>query len=170
MAAAPDTTPALDPTPPLVAVERVSHAFGKGDARNPVLFDNNLSIGPGQFVIMTGPSGSGKTTLLTLIGALRRIQQGEITVLGSRLSSLPQRDLVRTRRDIGFIFQSHNLFESLSAFENVKMAMQLGDCPPADMRDRGVEILSRLDLAHRIDYKPAALSVGQCQRVAIARA
>ena len=154
----------------VVAVEGVNHFFGEGEARNQVLFDNSLSIASGQFVIMTGPSGSGKTTLLTLIGALRQVQAGEITVVGHRLSGSPQRELVRARRDIGFIFQSHNLFESLSAFENVKMAMQLGDCPQAEMRERGVDILTRLDLGHRVDYLPGALSGGQCQRVAIARA
>ncbi len=135
-----------------------------------MLFDNTLSIGAGQLVVMTGPSGSGKTTLLILIGALRQVQEGTITVLGHRLSGLAAPELVKARRNVGFIFQLHNLFESLSAFENVKMAMQLGDCPVAAMRDRGVEILSRLGLGHRVDYMPRALSGGQCQRVAIARA
>jgi len=119
---------------------------------------------------MTGPSGSGKTTLLTLVGALRKVHEGEVTVLGQKMSTLSQNELVKVRRDIGFIFQLHNLFESLSAYENVKMAMQLGTCPPDEMRQRGSDILSRLGLSHRIDYKPRALSGGQCQRVAIARA
>jgi putative ABC transport system ATP-binding protein len=74
------------------------------------------------------------------------------------------------RRNIGFIFQMHNLFESLSAIENVKMAAQLTDCPPSEMRKRGTEILERLGLGDRIEYKPKALSGGQRQRVAIARA
>lgn len=155
---------------PVVLVERVNHHFGEGDARNQVLFDNTLRIGPGQLVVMTGPSGSGKTTLLTLIGALRRVQEGEIAVLGRKMSSLPQSALVEVRRDIGFIFQLHNLFESLTAYENVKMALQLGSCPAEEMRERGVAMLTRLGLAHRIDYMPRALSGGQCQRIAIARA
>jgi putative ABC transport system ATP-binding protein len=154
----------------IVCADHVSHYFGKGDARNQVLFDNCLEIGPGQLVVMTGPSGSGKTTLLTLIGALRKVQQGELTVLGRTMSGLDAASLVAMRRDVGIIFQLHNLFESLSAFENVKMAMQLGECPPAQMRARGSDILSRLGLGHRLDYKPKALSGGQCQRVAIARA
>ena len=74
------------------------------------------------------------------------------------------------RRNIGFIFQMHNLLNSLSALENVKMAMQLSGCPPPEMRRRGTEILERLGLGHRIDYKPKALSGGQRQRVAVARA
>ena len=151
-------------------LEGVSHFFGEGESRNQVLFDIDLDIAAGQLVVMTGPSGSGKTTLLTLIGALRSLQQGHIEILGHDLSSLSAHDLVRTRRDIGFIFQLHNLFDSLSAYENVKMAMQLGDTPPGEMRARGAGMLERLGLGERVDYKPRLLSGGQRQRVAIARA
>jgi putative ABC transport system ATP-binding protein len=120
---------------------------------------------------MTGPSGSGKTTLLTLVGALRSVQEGRIDVLGHDLSRLGAGGLVRMRRDIGFIFQMHNLFESLTAYENVKMAMQLGGGgSAAAMRERGVAMLESLGLGHRVDYKPRSLSGGQRQRVAIARA
>jgi putative ABC transport system ATP-binding protein len=154
----------------VVRVDRVSHFFGEGDARNQVLYDNNIEIEAGQLVVMTGPSGSGKTTLLTLIGALRSIQAGRIEVLARDLSALRGGDLVAMRRNIGFIFQMHNLFDSLTAFENVKMAMQLGACPAGEMRRRGGEILERLGLGERIDYKPKALSGGQRQRVAVARA
>jgi putative ABC transport system ATP-binding protein len=119
---------------------------------------------------MTGPSGSGKTTLLSLIGALRSVQEGSIQLLGHNLSGLPRDRLIAMRRNIGFIFQAHNLFESLSVYENVKMAMQLGSWSPARMRERGMAIIERLGLAHRADYKPRALSGGQRQRVAVARA
>ena len=155
---------------PLVRARGVSYCFGQRERNNRVLSEVSLAIDPGQLVVMTGPSGSGKTTLLTLIGALRSIQDGSIEVLSHDLAGLEGRDLVRVRRDIGFIFQLHNLFDSLSAYENVKMAMQLGDCRPADMRRRGVEILERLGLGDRIDHKPKALSGGQRQRVAVARA
>jgi len=86
------------------------------------------------------------------------------------LDVLVGHDLVDVRRNLGFIFQAHNLFDSLSAYENVKMAMQLSDCPPDAMRERGMKMLERLGLAHRADYKPRALSGGQRQRVAVARA
>jgi putative ABC transport system ATP-binding protein len=120
---------------------------------------------------MTGPSGSGKTTLLTLIGALRSMQEGRIEVLGHNLAALPPRELVRVRRNLGFIFQLHNLFESLTAYENVKLALQLsGERSGTVMRRRGVEMLQRLGLGNRMDYKPHSLSGGQRQRVAIARA
>ncbi|MBV9859025.1 MAG: ATP-binding cassette domain-containing protein [Alphaproteobacteria bacterium] len=160
-----------EPRPELVVrMEAVNFFYGEGESRNQVLFDNRLEIPAGQLVVMTGPSGSGKTTLLTLIGALRSVQQGRIEVLGQDIAKLGTRDLVRTRRDIGFIFQMHNLFDSLSAYENVKMAMQLGRIPAAEMPQRGTGILERLGLGQRVDYKPHSLSGGQRQRVAIARA
>jgi putative ABC transport system ATP-binding protein len=153
-----------------IRVEKLNHFFGEGESRNQVLFNNDIEIEAGQLVIMTGPSGSGKTTLLTLIGALRSVQSGRIEVLGNDLSGLQGSPLIAMRRNIGFIFQMHNLFDSLSALENVKMAMQLGECPSSEMRRRGTEILERLGLGHRIDHKPKALSGGQRQRVAVARA
>jgi putative ABC transport system ATP-binding protein len=153
-----------------VRVENVNHFYGEGDSRNQVLFDNCIEIKAGQFVIMTGPSGSGKTTLLTLMGALRSVQSGRMEVLGREISGLQGNALVAVRRHIGFIFQLHNLFDSLTALENVRMALQLSDCPRSEMRRRGTEILERLGLGHRIDYKPKALSGGQRQRVAVARA
>jgi putative ABC transport system ATP-binding protein len=155
---------------PVVRVEGLNHYYGEGAARNQVLFDNRIEIPAGQLVVMTGPSGAGKTTLLTLIGALRSAHEGRIEVLGRDLSRLAGRGLVEVRRDIGFIFQMHNLFDALSAYENVKMAAQLGDWPPAEMRQRGAGILERLGLGHRIDYKPRFLSGGERQRVAIGRA
>jgi putative ABC transport system ATP-binding protein len=156
---------------PTVRAEGVNFSYGEGEARFQVLFDNRIDIAPGQLVVMTGPSGSGKTTLLTLIGGLRSLQEGRIEVLGHDLSGLGPRELVRVRRDIGFIFQLHNLFESLTAYENVKMAVQLaGVGSAAHIRERAVGILERLGLGHRIDHKPHSLSGGQRQRVAIARA
>ena len=155
---------------PVVRVEGLNHYYGEGEARNQVLFNNCIEIPAGQLVVMTGPSGAGKTTLLTLIGALRSVQQGRIEVLGRDLSRLDAGNLVEVRRDIGFIFQMHNLFDALSAFENVKMAAQLSDAPPNEMRRRGVGILERLGLGHRINYKPRYLSGGERQRVAIGRA
>jgi putative ABC transport system ATP-binding protein len=162
--------PDLEPNP-VVRVDGVNFFYGEGDARNQVLFDIGLAVMPGELVVMTGPSGSGKTTLLTLIGALRSQQEGRIVVLGHDLSRVGTSGLVRMRRDIGFIFQMHNLFESLTAYENVKMALQLvGGHSAAEMRKRGVTMLESLGLGARTEYKPRSLSGGQRQRVAIARA
>ena len=159
-----------DERDPPVCVRRVSHHFGEGEARTEVLRDNDLDVGPGQIVILTGKSGSGKTTLLTLIGAIRRVQEGSVRVLGRELRGLPDRQLVQVRRGIGFIFQAHNLFASLTAYQNVHMALELEPHPPAEMDRRVTEVLTALGLAERMHYKPAKLSGGQRQRVAIARA
>jgi putative ABC transport system ATP-binding protein len=156
--------------PTVVRVDRLNYYFGDGESRTQVLFNNSLEISAGQLVVMTGPSGSGKTTLLTLIGTLRRIQEGRIELLGRDLARLTPSGLVGMRRDIGFIFQMHNLFDSLSAYENVRMAMQLSDRPAAEIRQRCLGMLERLGLGQRVDHKPKALSGGQRQRVAVARA
>ncbi|MGA7264517.1 MAG: ATP-binding cassette domain-containing protein [Stellaceae bacterium] len=168
-AAAPPVAP---PTAagPAVRVHGLNHYYGEGEARNQVLFGNAIEIPAGQLVVMTGPSGAGKTTLLTLIGALRSVHEGRIEVLGRDLSRLGGGELVEVRRDIGFIFQMHNLFDALSAYENVKMAAQLANGELGDMRQRCAGILERLGLGHRIDHKPRFLSGGERQRVAIGRA
>ena len=155
---------------PAIRVDGLNHYFGEGEARNQVLFGNSIEIPAGQLVVMTGPSGAGKTTLLTLIGALRSVHEGRIEVLGRDLSRLGGGDLVEVRRDIGFIFHMHNLFDALSAYENVKMAAQLANGELGDMRQRCAGILERLGLGHRIDHKPRFLSGGERQRVAIGRA
>jgi putative ABC transport system ATP-binding protein len=153
-----------------VCVRRLSHWFGDAGERKQVLYDNNLEIMPGEIVIMTGPSGSGKTTLLTLLGGLRTAQEGTVEVLGRRLNGLTKQELVGVRRDIGFIFQAHNLFKSLTALQNVQMALELKHKDRGEIRRRAVEVLSEVRLHERMHYKPAALSGGQKQRVAIARA
>jgi len=154
----------------VIRVRQLNHFYGQGETRKQVLFDNNLEVGPGEIVIMTGPSGSGKTTLLTLIGGLRTVQEGQVRVLGQELTGLSKKDLVDVRKGIGFIFQAHNLFESLTAYQNVRMAMELQRYDRQAMDRRIVEVLTSLGLEHRIYYRPEALSGGQRQRVAIARA
>jgi putative ABC transport system ATP-binding protein len=153
-----------------VQAEGVSYWYGEGEARTQVLFDNTIEIGCGEVVIMTGPSGSGKTTLLTLIGALRRVQQGRLIVLGRDLAALNEHGAVALRKDIGFIFQSHNLFSSLTALENVRMATALRPASVAEMNERSARLLEQLGLGDRLNHLPAQLSGGQRQRVAIARA
>jgi putative ABC transport system ATP-binding protein len=154
-----------------VSIRGVNHYFGEGENRKQVLFDNRLELRRGEIVIMTGPSGSGKTTLLTLIGGLRSLHEGSLQVMDRELAGMTPRELVEVRRGIGFIFQAHNLFDSLTARQNVRMALELvPGLSGAEMDHRAAEILSRLGLGRRIHYKPQALSGGQRQRVAIARA
>lgn len=157
--------------PPVLRVRHLNHWFGDDpETRKQVLFDNHLEVARGEIVIMTGPSGSGKTTLLTLLGALRSVQDGEIEVLGQDLHGLGGKQLVAVRRSIGFIFQAHNLFGSLTALQNVRMALELQESDRHRIHDRAVEVLTALGLEERIHYKPSRLSGGQKQRVAIARA
>ena len=154
-----------------IEIANVDYAFGKGESSKQVLFDNNLVITPGEIVIMTGPSGSGKTTLLTLIGALRSVQKGSIRFLGRELAGMSDAGKQELRKDIGFIFQHHNLFESLTAIDTLGVAQQLrpnGD-GVAERRKRSFDLLDRLGLGQRATYKPHRLSGGQKQRVAIAR-
>src|SRR5262249_58906062 len=107
---------------------------------------------------MTGPSGSGKTTLLTLVGALRTVQAGSLQVLGYELAGLSHKQLVAIRRNIGFIFQAHNLFDSLTAYQNVRMAMDFHHCDAHEARARVTALLTTLGLAHPLPAKPHAPS------------
>ena len=155
---------------PRIQVASLCYAFGEGDARKRVLFDIDLTVVPGEFVIMTGPSGSGKTTLLSLIGTLRSPQEGMLRVMGRDLGTLRARELEVFRKQIGFIFQLHNLFPALTAHQSVQMSLDLHGFEAAEKERRIVEILTSLGLGERMDYKPEKLSGGQRQRVAIARA
>lgn len=153
-----------------IGIAGVNYWFGSGETRMQVLYDNHLEIGRGEIVILTGPSGSGKTTLLTLVGALRRVQEGSVRVLDSELAGMGPASQVALRREIGFIFQHHNLFTSLSAVENVRMATALRPAATAEMHRRARDLLERLGLKERMHALPGRLSGGQRQRVAIARA
>lgn len=155
---------------PSIEMKGINYAFGEGESRKQVLFENELRVFPGEIVILTGPSGSGKTTLLTLIGALRSIQEGSIKVLGHDLAGMSDRGLQEVRKNIGFIFQAHNLFESLTAFQTLALAMQLYQYSKRELRERPAEILNELGLQERMYYRPEKLSGGQQQRVAIGRA
>ncbi len=152
-----------------VQIQHLNYFFGIGDLSKQVLFDISLELPKGQIVILTGPSGSGKTTLLTLAGALRQLHSGSLRILDQELVGMGERAMVNIRRNIGFIFQAHNLFESLTASQNVEMAVELTG-KFSSKREQAVTMLSTLGLAERVDYKPHSLSGGQKQRVAIARA
>ena len=156
---------------PSIRAEALSHYFGSGELRKQVLFENHLTVYPGEIIIMTGPSGSGKTTLLTLLGALRSVQQGNLEVLGQPLDGASPKAMEQFRRQVGFIFQAHNLFDSLNATQNVRMAIEL--CYPHrsahDQTLAAEEILRAVGLENRLHHRPKQLSGGQKQRVAIAR-
>jgi putative ABC transport system ATP-binding protein len=156
---------------PVIAIRNLNHYFGSGDLKKQVLYDICLDIYPGEIVIMTGPSGSGKTTLLTLMGGLRSAQEGSLQILGEEICGAPPKKLVELRRNIGYIFQAHNLLTFLTARQNVRMSLELHDREfDEDMDAKAAHILGQVGLADRVDYYVDQLSGGQKQRVAIARA
>lgn len=157
---------------PVVVARGVNYAFDSGAARKNVLFDIDFSLNRGEFVILTGPSGAGKTTLMTLIGALRSLQSGSIRVLGTELAGLSARGQREIRRRIGFIFQDHNLFDALTTFQTLSLAMEVAGARPrqSQARRRSAALLTLLGMESLIDSRPRQMSTGQKQRVAIARA
>lgn len=162
----------LVPAAPVVVARKVSYAFDAGAARKQVLVEVDFTLERGEFVILTGPSGAGKTTLMTLIGALRSLQSGSIRVLDTELSRLGGQGQREIRRKIGFIFQDHNLFDALTAFQTLSLAMELAGTRPhrTEARRRAARLLSLLGMETLLDARPRQMSTGQKQRVAIARA
>ena len=161
--------PALREAP--IVVRGLSHWFGEGEARKQALFDIGLRLEAGKLTVLLGASGSGKTTLLTLIGCLRRVQEGSVDLLGTELAGADETVLVQCRRRLGFIFQAHNLHDSLTAIQNVRMGLEVHGKPAtAFWTEASAHLLVLLGLGDRLHYLPGNLSGGQKQRVAVARA
>jgi putative ABC transport system ATP-binding protein len=155
----------------LVQARDVRHAYGEGDLRKEVLHGISCEVYSREIMIITGPSGSGKTTFLTLIGALRRLQTGSVTLLGQELRGAKPQALVEARRAIGFIFQEHNLLPAFTACENVQLALAVEPgLSSLQCRTRAMDLLSAVGMSEHVYKRPAQLSGGQRQRVAIARA
>ncbi|KZK84610.1 Macrolide export ATP-binding/permease protein MacB [Pseudovibrio sp. Ad13] len=159
-----------------ISISGLNHWFGEGEARKQAIFDVNFEIEKGSLTVLMGPSGSGKTTLLTLMGCLRDVQKGQLALLGHELHSADETMKIMLRRRLGFIFQAHNLHESLTATQNVLMGLQVhqngvkATVDAAQQEKAARHMLGILGLEDRSDYLPAHLSGGQKQRVAIARA
>ncbi len=155
----------------IVEARGLSHWFGDGEARKQALFDIDLALPRGSLTVLMGPSGSGKTTVLTLLGCLRGVQNGTVGLLGHELHGASEAELTALRQRLGFIFQSHNLHESLTAMQNVIMGVQVRPGVPDELaRSAATQALGLVGLSDRLDYLPANLSGGQKQRVAVARA
>ncbi|BAB76674.1 DevA family ABC transporter ATP-binding protein [Anabaena sp. FACHB-709] len=156
---------------PAIYISHLNHYYGEGSLKKQILFDINLTIQPGEIVIMTGPSGSGKTTLLTLIGSLRSVQSGSLEILGKELSGATKNEMVEVRRNIGYIFQAHNLLGFLTAQQNVQMPFEMNQkISFSTAATKAAEMLTTVGLEEKLNYYPDDLSGGQKQRVAIARA
>jgi putative ABC transport system ATP-binding protein len=152
----------------LTAVSKIHVA---GEVRTTALDRIDLEIDAGEYVAITGPSGCGKSTLLGLLGLLDAPDSGAYWFDGQNVAGFSEARLNDLRRGrIGFIFQSFNLIEELTVFENVELALEYTGTAPAERRRRVAAMLERLGLAHRALHRPSQLSGGQQQRVAIARA
>lgn len=154
-----------------IRTDGLNHSFGTGSTQVRVLHEVQLDIRRGEVVILMGPSGSGKTTLLTLVGCLRSVQTGSVQLLGNELHGASEALLRKMRRQLGFIFQMHNLHDSLTAIQNVRMGLQVhGNGALKNWRKSCERVLELVELDDRMNFFPDKLSGGQKQRVAVARA
>lgn len=162
-----------DPSPTtrlVIESSGLSHSFGEGSLRSQILHELDFYVSAGEITLLVGPSGSGKSTLLTLIGALRSVESGSLKVMGAELNGADEKERMAIRRRIGFIFQSHNLVQSLTVLQNVQLLLQLKYTSHATRIEKATELLAAVGLEHRLHHYPDELSGGQRQRVAIARA
>jgi len=131
----------------------------------------NVKIKRGEFLAIFGPSGSGKSTLMHILGCLDRPSKGKLLLDGKDTSKLTDDELALVRRKkVGFVFQQFNLIPSLSALENVELALRLTDLDREEAKERAASVLTSVGLGERLDHRPSQLSGGEQQRVAVARA
>lgn len=155
----------------LIDVQNLNFSFGSGELTQPVLKNVTISILKGEIVLMTGPSGSGKTTFLTIVGGLRQASSGSVKILDHQLINSTEQVKVKIRQNTGYIFQQHNLLKSLTALQNVSMALEMNNHLTEHERlEHAAKMLTAVGLGDRLNYKPDQLSGGQRQRVSIARA
>ena len=155
----------------LISVKGVSKVFKVGEENFTALRDINLEIDTGSFMSFVGPSGSGKTTILNLIGGLDVPTTGNIFFKNTKLSAMNRNQMAQYRRkNIGFIFQTYNLFPVYSVYENILFPLLLNGSKEKDSRERVMNIVNKVGLSDQVKKRPSQLSGGQCQRVAIARA
>lgn len=164
----------MDETMYAIEVENLTKIYGKGVTAVTAIADATLQVKPGELVAILGPSGSGKTTLLTSIGLINEPTHGKVVIDGTTVADDGWQsgiDLKRLRREkLGFIFQAHNLIPFLTALENVMIALEINHMTRKEATVRATELLESLNLGHRLNNYPSALSGGEAQRVAIARA
>lgn len=157
---------------PIIQLTDVRKEYGSDGVTTEVLHGINLTLQRGEFTALIGPSGSGKSTLLNIIGLLEQPTSGSLLVQGHETGTLPDNELTLVRgRNLGFVFQFHHLIPAFTALENVMMPLMLEEGKPKpEHRKRAADLLARVGLADRMDFKSSKLSGGQQQRVAIARA
>ena len=156
---------------PVLTVESVTKVFGTARTQVRAVDGVSFAVGRGEIVLIMGPSGSGKTTLLTILGGLLRPTSGRVVINGLDLGAMRTGELPKVRRQhVGFVFQSFNLLESLSAQENVEVALNVAGVGGDAARERARDLLIQAGLEGRLDFRARDLSGGEKQRVSIARA
>ncbi|MFV0527709.1 MAG: ABC transporter ATP-binding protein [Lachnospiraceae bacterium] len=155
----------------ILDLRNIYKSYYQGKMEIPVLKDINFSMDAGEYAAIMGPSGSGKTTLMNIIGCLDKATEGEFFMDGRDMHTCSENEMSDIRLEkIGFVFQSFHLMAKLTAADNVEMPLHYAGVPKKERRDRALEVLERVGLADRVDFRPNQLSGGQMQRVAIARA
>ena len=155
----------------LIETQEVTRVYQMGTNLVTALDHVNMSLDEGEFVAIQGTSGSGKSTLLNLLGGLDRPTSGEVLFDSNPLGPLTKKQMARYRRDsVGMIFQNFNLITTMTAAENVRLALAFGGVRGTERRQRAGELLERVGLSDRMEHRPLELSGGEQQRVAIARA
>jgi putative ABC transport system ATP-binding protein len=157
--------------PMVIEVRGLIRRYGTGENTFLALRGIDLDVARGEILFITGPSGSGKTTLLSILGCVLAPSEGSAKVLGTEVGGLSEREAAAFRlRQLGFVFQGHNLIASLTALENVRLPLMLAGVPAPEAEARALAELTAVGIADRADRLPRDLSGGQRQRVAIARA
>ena len=155
----------------IIQINQLIKRFPMGKGEFTALKGINLNFGTGEFAGLIGPSGSGKTTLLNIIGSLDMPTEGEAVVLGKPISKLSAKESAKLRKEsLGFIFQSYNLLQVHTIFENVEFPLLLLDYTTSERKKMVLDALEWVGLTDKVKSKPPQLSGGECQRVAIARA
>mgnify|MGYP001135447428 CR=1 FL=1 len=155
---------------PIISLKNVWKIYDMGDSKIYANSDISLDIYENEVVFIIGKSGSGKSTLLNMIGSLDYPSRGKIFLDGINISTLKESDLAQIRgKKIGFVFQSFNLINSMTALENVMLPMTFQEIPREEKILRGKKILAKVDMTHRLNNLPTELSGGERQRVAVAR-
>ncbi len=155
----------------IIELEDVWKTYSMGEVEVQALKGLSLKVKPGEFLAIMGPSGSGKSTAMNMIGCLDIPTKGRVLLEGQDIAALNERELGSIRgKKIGFVFQSHNLYPTLNALENVQLPMRIHEFGEAKIWDRSEELLGLVGLSGRARHYPSQMSGGQSQRVAIARA
>ena len=155
----------------MIKVENLSMLFSTEEVQTKALNEVTFEIGKGEFVAIMGPSGCGKSTLLNILGTLDTPTSGSYLFEGKRVDKMNENQLTALRKgSIGFIFQSFNLIDELTVYENIELPLVYLNIKPAERNRRVKEVLEKVNMLHRANHLPQQLSGGQQQRVAIARA